>query len=140
MPCSLTTIYMRIHQILRGLSILAYMCICWQGEIISGPMWLLLYGALVNSDFISQVVALFALIGMLTSVALIAFPNKNWALFLEPIIFVLLLLPILREFSLDSVVPLNYPLFIIPVACFTILYLLSLIYSYKLNTKGADVL
>jgi hypothetical protein len=122
---------MKIYSIFRGLSILSYFSIFIKGEIISGPMFFLMVGALYNSDTLTQVLVVLAFTGLIALGFLMFIPKSEWTLITEIIVFIFLLFPILNELRFEPIPLLKYPLFTTPAISFVLLYLLSLLFSFR---------
>ena len=121
---------MRLHKILRALAILSYLLIFVNGEHVGGPMIILMFLSVFETDIITQILIALSFIGLVTLVVLTSLKKTNWTFFIEAIICVLLTLPIINELHYERSMLLHYPMFVIPTLCFLILYLLSLYFSY----------
>lgn len=126
---------MSLHKILRALAILAYLLIFVDGEHIGGPMIILMFLSVFETDLVTQILTVLAFLGLITLIVLTFFKKTNWTFFVEAMICFLLALPIINELQYERSRLLHYPLFVIPTLCFLILYILSLYFSYGIEKR-----
>src|SRR6185295_4318784 len=100
---------MQLSNVFRMVSILAYCLIILNGEMISLPFICFLYIALfVDIGSLTQVCAILAFIGLISSVILIVLPKTKRILLFETIVFILLLLPLLDRLTSVPILLFNY--------------------------------
>ncbi len=130
---------MTLHKILKGLSILSYLLIFVNSEFIGGPMIILMFFALFNTDTVTQILIALVFLGLISLVLLTMFKKNNWTFFIEALIYLLLTLPIINVLKFEQSRLLHYPIFVIPATCFLLLYILSLYFSYGVKQKNISI-
>ena len=130
---------MTLHKILKTLSILSYLLIFLKSEVIGGPMIILMLVALYNTDILTQIFIILAFLGLITVAVLTLFKKNYCTFFIELIICFLLTLPIINELKFSKLQLLHYPMFVIPVICFLLFYMLSLCFSYGVEKRDLSI-
>ena len=122
---------MNPKNILRALSILAYCFILFNGWFISLPFFLILIFAVFDLGTRFQIFCILAIIGLILLIRITRMAKTKKTLFIELIIFILLLSPIAERLLSVNISLFNYPGFIFPFSTFIILYILSLFFSLR---------
>jgi hypothetical protein len=122
---------MKIHKYLKAIPIIAYFLIFLQGMIIQLPFIFVLLSGPFEGEAVRRILislADIALIGLLV----ISFLKKTkWLFFLQSVIYLILLLPLIYLIGEFPFRMFNNFLFLFPTAFFIIFYPLSIIYSYR---------
>jgi hypothetical protein len=113
-----------------ALAILSYLLIFVDGEHVGGPMIILMFLSVFETDLVTQILIALSSIGLITLIVLAFLRKTTWTFFIEAVICVLLALPIINELQYERFRLLHYPMFVIPTLSFLILYLLSLYFFY----------
>lgn len=122
---------MPLYAIFRSASILAYFFIFLQGQMILLPFGLLLFAGLFEGETLIRILIALADISLIT-LLIFSFGGKTKKkLFIELIIYFILLAPLVKIFVSFPFEMFNYFLFIFPAVCFILLYPLSLIINYR---------
>lgn len=121
---STTILIMKLSPIFIIISILSYLLIFFNGEMISIPMFFYLPIAAINFNSpLQALTAALGLLGLLYLLTLAIRTNKNGRFLNHLIIFVLLLSPIIQRLISVPIQLFNYSMFIIPCLSFVIFYL-----------------
>ncbi len=132
---------MKLHSLLRRLSIVCYSFILMQGMIIAFPFILVLTFGIGDAEPGTRFFMILADLGLIL-LAILSFQKKTKGrIALESLVFLMLLSPLLRMLAIFPLRLFEYAGFIIPFGGFVILYPLSVLsswleYSRKLGQKG----
>lgn len=126
---------------IRLFSIIAYFFIFLQGSMILLPFCLLLIGGPFSGEPIMRILISLADVSL---IVLFVFAFKKVTrvnVIIDIIAFILLLLPLIKIFTSFPFEMFNYFLFLFPCICFIVLFVLSIVLSYreyrkKLATHG----
>jgi hypothetical protein len=130
---------MTLHKILRAVAVLSYLLIFVDGEHIGGPMIILMFLSVFETDMLTQIFIALAFLGLISLIVLTMFKKNYWTFFTEALICVLLTLPIINELQYERSRLLHYPMFVIPTICFLLFYILSLYFSYGVEQKNSSI-
>ena len=122
---------MKIHPILRIISVIAYLCIFLQGMIIALPLAFLLLFGLFTEEPLSRVFIGLADLALLGLFCLTIIEKSIKTVRFEMVAYFLLLSPLVMIITSVPIHLLNYVLFIVPATCFVVLYPLSVFFSYR---------
>jgi hypothetical protein len=116
---------------LRMLSIISYCLIFLMGQMIGLPfiIFLLITAAGID-DEPTRITSIIGLLGLI----LFFIPKKDnnrYTLYIELLILMMLVTPIIYRFIVIPINAFNYAAFIIPTFTFVILYILSIVLSVK---------
>ena len=120
-----------MHLIFRVFSIIAYLFIFLEGWIIQLPLCLLLVDGLFTAELLMKVLIVLADISLITLFIFSFKKLTKYSWIIDCICFIFLLLPLLKIFTSFPFEMFNYFLFLFPSICFIVLFLLSIVLSYR---------
>jgi len=128
--------FIKMHLILRVISIISYLFIFIWGMMIAVPLGCLLVFGLLDAEPITRALLILADLALI-SVIIISFKQRTKiSVFIEIAAYILLLLPLIRMLTRFPLSTFNYPLFIFPFAGFALLFPLSIFLSNKNQFKN----
>ena len=116
---------------IRLFSIIAYFFIFLQGSMILLPFCLLLINGPFSGEPIMRILILLADISLIVLFIFCFKKVTRVNLIVDIVAFILLLLPLIKIFTSFPFEMFNYFLFIFPAICFIILFVLSIVLSYR---------
>jgi hypothetical protein len=121
---------MKLHYLLRRLSIGCYSFILMQGMIIAFPFILVLTFGIGDAEPGTRLFMILADLGLIL-LAILSFQKKtNRRIALECLVYLMLLSPLLRMLAIFPLRLFEYAGFIVPFGGFVILYPLSVFFSW----------
>ncbi|HEX8315212.1 MAG TPA: hypothetical protein VF609_09470 [Flavisolibacter sp.] len=118
---------MKLPSVFKAFAILAYFVIFLKGTMISLPMFIYLLFTLTDFGTMQQIFSVIAFLGLIIyfSHPLALSPKQKF--FLDSFVFLCLSAPVIYRLLSVHRDLYNYPLFVIPVVCFALLFLTALI-------------
>lgn len=126
---------MPLYAIIRSASILAYFFIFLKGQMILLPFGLLLFTGLFEGESLTRILIFFADISLIILLIFSFGEKTKKKLFIEIVIYLILLAPLIKIFVSFPFEMFNYFLFVFPSICFILLYPLSIFLAYKQINK-----
>ncbi|HUC82512.1 MAG TPA: hypothetical protein VMR70_16515 [Flavisolibacter sp.] len=118
---------MRLPSVFKALAILAYFIIVLKGTLISLPLFVYLLFTLVDFGTTQQVFSAVAFLGLLIYFSHPVVISTRKKFLIDCFVFLCLSAPIAYRLLSSHPGLYNYPLFVIPVVCFGLLFLTALI-------------
>jgi hypothetical protein len=118
---------MKLSSAFKAFAILAYFIIFLKGTMISLPMVIYLLFTLVDWGTTQQIFSSLAFLGLILYFSHPVFLSPRKKLLVDSIVFLCLASPIVYRLLSSHPGLYNYPLFVIPVVCFGMLFLTALI-------------
>jgi hypothetical protein len=120
---------MKLHFLLRRLSIVCYLFIFIQGMMIALPFIFVLTFGILYAEPSAALFMILADLGLIL-LAILSFKKKTKVrIALECVVYLMLLSPLIRLLVIFPLQMFEYPLFIVPFGGFMILYPLSVLSS-----------
>jgi hypothetical protein len=122
--------------LVRTFSFVAYFLIFLKGSMILLPFgFFLLTGVFTGEPWMRILIGL-ADLALITLLIMSFREPTKWAVHIETICFIALLLPLLKIFTSFSFEWFNYFLFLFPVGCFIVLFPLSIYLGHRSKTAN----
>lgn len=118
---------MRLSSVFKAFAILAYFIIILKGSMISLPLFVYLLFTLVDFGTTQQVFSAVAFLGLLIYFSHPVFISPKKKFLIDSLVFACLSAPIVHRLLSSHPGLYNYPLFVIPVVSFGLLFLTALI-------------
>lgn len=120
---------MKLPSVFKAFAILAYFIIFLKGTMISLPMFIYLLFTLVDIGSTQQIFSAIAFLGLIIYFSHPVFLSPRKKFFIDSFVFLCLSSPVAYRMLLVHPGLYNYPLFVIPVVCFALLFSTALILS-----------
>jgi hypothetical protein len=118
---------MKLSSVFKAFAVLAYFFIFLKGTMISLPMVIYLLFTLVDWGTTQQLFSTLAFLGLILYFSHPVFLSPKKKLLIDSIVFLCLASPVVYRLLSSHPGLHNYPLFVIPVVCFGLLFLTALV-------------